>query len=96
MPVDPKRVQTLFLSAVECDEPAARAALLERECATDPELRHQVDALLREYNQPDSALDNPIVGPDGHATPTRPDDNGLERAARRPSIPPSGPTRRSV
>ena len=46
MPLDPKRVQAVFLSAVECREPVARAAILDRECSTDRELRHRVEALL--------------------------------------------------
>ena len=80
MPIDPKRVQAVFLSAVECHEPAARAAVLDRECATDPELRRRVEALLRGYDQPDSLLDQPIVGPASHdhRDPPAPDDNGLE------------------
>ena len=63
MPLDPKRVQAVFLSAVECHEPAARAAVLDRECSTDAELRRRVEALLRAHDQPDSLLDQPIVGP---------------------------------
>ena len=43
MPLDPKRVQAVFLSAVECHEPAARAAVLDRECSTDAELRRRVE-----------------------------------------------------
>jgi eukaryotic-like serine/threonine-protein kinase len=81
MPLDPQRVQAVFLSAVECHEPAARAVVLDRECSTDPELRRRVEALLRGYDQPDSLLDNPIVGPDGHGhalPPARPDGNGFE------------------
>ena len=41
-----KRVQAVFLSAVECHDPAARAAVLDRECSTDAELRQRVEALL--------------------------------------------------
>ena len=66
MPLDPQRVQAVFLSAVECDEPAARAAVLDRECSTDLELRRRVEALLKAIDQPDSLLDKPIVGPAGH------------------------------
>jgi len=66
MPLDPKRVQAVFLSAVECPEPAARAAVLDSECATDAELRGRVEALLKAHDQPDSRLDQPIVGPTGH------------------------------
>jgi eukaryotic-like serine/threonine-protein kinase len=63
MPLDPQRVQAVFLSAVECHEPAARAAVLDRECSTDLELRRRVEALLSGYDRPDSRLDQPIVGP---------------------------------
>ena len=68
MPLDPNRVQAVFLSAVECHDPAARAAVLDRECSTDAELRHRVEALLNALDQPDSLLDQPIVGRDGPGT----------------------------
>ena len=55
MPLDPKRVQAVFLSAVECDEPGARAAVLDRECSGDAELRQRVKALL----QPSRTAENP-------------------------------------
>ena len=42
MPLDPKRVQAVFLSAVECHEPAARAAVRDRECWTYAALRLRV------------------------------------------------------
>ena len=63
MPLDPQRVQAVFLSAVECDDPAARAAVLDRECSTDAELRQRVEALLSALDRPESLLDQPIVGP---------------------------------
>ena len=80
MPLDPKRVQAVFLAAVECHDAAARAAVLDRECSTDLELRQRVEALLNALDQPESLLDQPIVGPDGPGTvpPTRPGDNGVE------------------
>jgi len=80
MPLDPQRVQAVFLSAVECDEPAARAAVLDRECSTDAELRKRVEALLRAREEPNSLLDQPIVGPAGRGVepPTGREDNGLQ------------------
>ena len=63
MPLDPQRVQAVFLSAVECHDPAARAALLDRECATDVELRQRIEDLLTALDRPDSRLDQSIVGP---------------------------------
>jgi eukaryotic-like serine/threonine-protein kinase len=63
MPVDPKRVQAVFLMAVEYQGAGDRAAVLDRECATDLELRQRVLALLRSHDQPDRFLDQPIVQP---------------------------------
>jgi len=63
MQVDPKRVQAVFLAAVEHKDPADRAAVLNRECATDVELRQRVEALLRSNDEPDRFLDRPFVGP---------------------------------
>jgi tRNA A-37 threonylcarbamoyl transferase component Bud32 len=64
MPLDPKRVQAVFLSAVECDDAAARGAVLDRECSYDPELRRRVEALLLARDEPNSLLDQPIVNPE--------------------------------
>jgi WD40 repeat protein/serine/threonine protein kinase/tetratricopeptide (TPR) repeat protein len=64
MPLDAKRVQALFLAAAQLD-PAARAAFLDRECASDRELRRRVEALLRAHDEPDSMLDkSPGEAPD--------------------------------
>ena len=96
MPIDPKRVQAVFLAAVECREPAARAAVLDRECASDPELRRRVEALLRGYDLPDSLLDQPMVGPASHGVLSLkgPADNGLEGAGAESPIGASGGARR--
>ena len=63
MPVDPKRVQAVFMAAVGHESAAQRAAVLDRECATDAELRRRVLALLRSSDEPDRFLDQPVVGP---------------------------------
>jgi serine/threonine protein kinase/WD40 repeat protein len=63
MSVDPKRVQAVFLAAVETTDPAQQAALLDRECASDPELRRRVEALLQAHRDPASILDRPAVAP---------------------------------
>jgi serine/threonine protein kinase/tetratricopeptide (TPR) repeat protein len=62
MPVDPKRVEAVFLAAVAERDLATRADVLDRECGTDIALRHRVEALLKVLDQPDSPLDQP-VGP---------------------------------
>jgi serine/threonine protein kinase/tetratricopeptide (TPR) repeat protein len=51
MPADPKRVQDIFLAAVTQTD---RAAVLDRECGADAELRHRVEALLRAHDDPGS------------------------------------------
>jgi WD40 repeat protein len=68
MPVDPKRVQAVFLAAVEAADPAQQAALLDRECAADPDLRCRVEALLQAHQAPASILDRPT----GTASPAAP------------------------
>ena len=70
MPVDPGRVQAIFLAALEHDEPAERAGILDRECAVDAELRRRVEALLIAHDQPDSLLDRPFVTPAEQAFPS--------------------------
>src|SRR4051812_27353813 len=82
MPLDPKRVQAVFGAAIEYDAAADRAAVLDRECSTDAELRRRVEALLGAHDQADSLLDQPIVGPADHGIVplTRPEDNGLDRS----------------
>jgi serine/threonine protein kinase len=61
MLADPQRVQSVFLAALEAPDPAARAALLARECGDDAALRQRVEALLQAHDQPGSFLDHPAV-----------------------------------
>ena len=44
MPLDSNRVQAVFGAVLESDSAANRAAVLDRECATDAELRRRVEA----------------------------------------------------
>ena len=83
MPLDPARVQAVFLTAAECREPTARAGILDRECASDAELRRRVEALLRAGEAPNSLLDQPIVGPARSGSSTVPEikAHGLEGTA---------------
>ncbi|HVC92096.1 MAG TPA: protein kinase [Pirellulales bacterium] len=57
MPIDSKRVQAVFLAAVEADNLSAREAVLKLECGGDPDLRQRVMALLAAHDAPDSLLD---------------------------------------
>jgi serine/threonine protein kinase len=53
MPLDPGRVQAVFLAAIESKDPAERVAILNAQCAGDAELRHRVEALLDALFQSD-------------------------------------------
>jgi eukaryotic-like serine/threonine-protein kinase len=81
MHLDLKRVQAIFGAAVESDSLADRAAVLDRECATDLELRTRVEALLGAHDEVSSLLDQPFVGhvEPGEPSPARPAEGGLER-----------------
>jgi hypothetical protein len=61
MPSNPKRVQAVFLVAAEGHDPVERAAILDRECSVDLELRGRVEALLRAHDQFNGFLDDPVV-----------------------------------
>jgi len=63
MPVDPTQVQAVFAAAVECEDPAARVALLDRQCGNDAELRARVEALLKAHDDPDSLPRGPCSDP---------------------------------
>jgi serine/threonine protein kinase len=62
MASDPKRVQAVFLQAVEL-RVADRLAILEHECGEDIELRQRVEALLQAHDQPGSFLEKPALEP---------------------------------
>src|SRR5580704_12729436 len=53
MPLDPDRVQAVFLAAVESKDPAERAKILDARCADNAELRARVEELLAAHDQSD-------------------------------------------
>jgi serine/threonine protein kinase/WD40 repeat protein/tetratricopeptide (TPR) repeat protein len=57
MPVDPERVQAVFLAAAEQESPAVRAAVLDRQCGCDAELRQRVQTLLKAHEAPGPFLE---------------------------------------
>ena len=63
MPLDPQRVQAIFLEAADCDDPTDRSAILDRECSTDPDLRRRVEALLRAHDELNGSPNEPMIGP---------------------------------
>jgi hypothetical protein len=61
MPLDPRRVQAIFLKAADHHDLVNRAAILDRECSADLELRQRVEALLRAHDEFNSFA-NDLVG----------------------------------
>jgi eukaryotic-like serine/threonine-protein kinase len=51
MPLDTTRVQAIFLEASNHHDPAVRAAILDRECKGDSELRQRIEALLKAHDR---------------------------------------------
>src|SRR5262245_52151956 len=64
MAEQPQTEKSIFLAAVEIDSEALRAAFVEQACAGNPQLRAEVDALLRAHARPQPLLDAPsMAGP---------------------------------
>jgi serine/threonine-protein kinase len=61
MAIDPERVKTLFLAAIERADPDERRTFLGGEVGDDAELLDLLAALLAAYDQPPSALDRPLA-----------------------------------
>jgi hypothetical protein len=61
MPLDPRRVQAVFLEAAAYHDPVNRASILDRECSADLELRRRVEALLRAHDEFSSFLNDPVA-----------------------------------
>jgi WD40 repeat protein/serine/threonine protein kinase len=64
--------QSLFIEALEKEDPAERAAFLDRACAADPALRARIDRLLQRHQQPGGFLETPApLSPDAAEEPIR-------------------------
>ena len=57
------RANELFLNAAGLNSPDARREFLDRECAGDPALRAEVDALLEAHDRAGSFLEPPALAP---------------------------------
>jgi hypothetical protein len=69
MPPHRKRVQEGFLATASYHDSADRAAILDRECLADCELRLRVEALLEAHDQINDSLEQPRVGSDDRDKP---------------------------
>jgi hypothetical protein len=52
MALDEKRIQAIVQAALEAADPVQQAAILDRECASDTDMRQQVEALLQAHREP--------------------------------------------
>jgi serine/threonine protein kinase len=57
--------QSIFIEALEREDPAERAAFLDRTCAADPALRARIERLLRRHQQAGGFLEQPAGLPGG-------------------------------
>jgi serine/threonine protein kinase len=53
--------QSIFVEALDKEEPAEQAAFLNRVCASDPALRQRIERLLQRHQQADSFLESPAA-----------------------------------
>jgi serine/threonine protein kinase/WD40 repeat protein/Tfp pilus assembly protein PilF len=74
MPIQTRPEKSVFLEAIEIDSAAERAAYLDRACKDNPQLRAEVEALLRAHENPQRLLDAPEV-----VTPTTAEASLAER-----------------
>ena len=71
MPLDPQRVQAIFLEAASHHDHTGRGAILDRECNSDSELRQRIEALLRAHDRLNNFVNQPSEDPENRATPWR-------------------------
>ncbi|WP_165073751.1 serine/threonine-protein kinase [Paludisphaera rhizosphaerae] len=62
--------RSIFLAALEIEDPAARAAYLDQACTEDPEARARVDALLEAHQADGSFMNRPAAGVSSFEPPT--------------------------
>src|SRR5262245_29511708 len=61
MPIQTRPEKSVFLEAIEIDSATERAAFLDRACKDNPQLRAEVEALVRAHENPQRLLDAPEV-----------------------------------
>jgi WD40 repeat protein/serine/threonine protein kinase len=64
MAIDPAKVRSIFIQAIECHSPEERNGYLEMACGGDVELRCRAEALLRAHEGEDAILDQGLLKPD--------------------------------
>ena len=71
MPLDPQRVQAIFLKAAGHHDLTGRGAILDRECNGDVELRQRIEALLKAHDRFNDFVNQSPDGVDDRGTPWR-------------------------
>jgi len=74
----------LFLQALDIKDPAERAAFFDRACADAPELRAQVEQLLKFHERAGQFLDqpHPVTGADERTAAHSPASSAAETAGK--------------
>jgi serine/threonine protein kinase/tetratricopeptide (TPR) repeat protein len=62
MPVDANVAKAIFMTALEKNEPAERAAYVSEACGNDSALRQRVEILLKAHEDPGSFMKSPLAG----------------------------------
>ena len=70
MAVDAKRIEAIFKAAINAADPVEHAAILDRECGSDMEMRQCIEALLGVQREPSTVVDQPTVSPLEFAPPS--------------------------
>jgi hypothetical protein len=68
MPLNPKRAQAVLLEAANHPDGACRAAILDRECVGDSELRKRIEVLLKAHDRFNDFVNQPLDGAGNAAT----------------------------
>jgi len=88
-------IKAVFDEALEIESPVERSAYLDKACATAPELRQKVEALLQAYADAGSFLQSPALAPaatvDSSPGQGAEEAGGPEEKASAPAPPPEGP-----
>ena len=69
----PRDLDSLFAAALEIDSAEERAAFIDETCATDDDLRAEVEELLRAHEAAGSFLEQPASAFDATLVPESPD-----------------------
>ncbi|MHC4284764.1 MAG: tetratricopeptide repeat protein, partial [Planctomycetota bacterium] len=59
---EPKDIKSIFAEAIEKKSAEERAAILDKACAGDSDLRSKVEDLLKAHNQAGDFLEEPVIG----------------------------------